>query len=111
MKILAIITIFLFLPNIAFSQEKLLKDLDNDGIKDSIYIDEDRYTIICRLSTQNIEIITSKPIEALNYPSGVKETKNGFEFFNDWMRAGYKNQFKYNPKTKKIQLIGMSRYE
>lgn len=27
------------------------------------------------------------------------------------MRAGYKNQFRYNKKTKKIQLIGMSRFE
>ena len=69
------------------------------------------YTIVCKLSTLNYESISSKPIEILNEPSGIIETKNGFAFFNDWMRAGYKNQFRYNSKTKRIQLIGMSRYE
>ncbi|MFM6934204.1 MAG: hypothetical protein ACKOXP_02085, partial [Flavobacteriales bacterium] len=28
-----------------------------------------------------------------------------------FMRAGYKNQFRYNPKSKSVQLIGMSRYD
>lgn len=43
--------------------------------------------------------------------SEVRPTKNGFEFSNNWMRAGYACQFRYNPTSKKIQLIGMSRYE
>jgi hypothetical protein len=47
----------------------------------------------------------------MNSPSGITKTKNGFEFSNNWMRAGYTNQFRYNPKTKKIQLIRMARYE
>jgi hypothetical protein len=59
----------------------------------------------------NYKPVVSKPIEILNETSGIAKTKNGFEFFNSWMRAGYKNQFRYNSKTKKIQLIGMSRYE
>ena len=92
-------------------QYKLLKDLDNDGIRDTVYLSVEDSTIVCRLSTQNFAKIASKPIEILNTQSGVSETQNGFQFFNDWMRAGYKNQFRYNPKTKKMQLIGMSRYE
>ena len=92
-------------------QYKLLRDLDNDGIRDTVYLSVEDSTIVCRLSTQNFAKIASKPIEILNTQSGVSETQNGFQFFNDWMRAGYKNQFRYNPKTKKIQLIGMSRYE
>ena len=105
-------TLLLFLLHIfTFGQEKLMKDLDNDGIKDIIYMDSIQSTIVCELSTQKFKAMVSKPIETLNIMSGVVATKNGFEFFNDWMRDGYKNQFRYNPKTKKIQLIGMSRYE
>lgn len=97
--------------NFTFGQNKLVKDIDNDGKNDTIFVDVEKSTIVCNLSTLNYKSISSKPIEILNEPSGVIETKNGFAFFNDWMRAGYKNQFRYNSKTKKIQLIGMSRYE
>ena len=97
---------------ISFGQgEKLVINIDNDNKKDTVYIDSKKSTIVCKLSTNNYRTISSKPIEILNFPSGFRKTKNGFEFYNDWMRAGYKNQFRYNIKTKKIQLIGMSRYE
>lgn len=92
-------------------QEKFTKDLDFDGIIDSVYVNTDESRIICMLSSQNFKEIKSKPIEILNEMSGIIDSKNGFIFFNDWMRAGYKNQFRYSKKTKKIQLIGMSRYE
>jgi len=106
------LTFLFFLTQIfTFGQEKLLKDLDNDGIEDIIYMDSIKSTIVCKLSTQQFKTISSKPIKILNINSGVVLTKNGFKFFNDWMRAGNKNQFRYNPKTKNIQLIGMSRYE
>lgn len=111
MKKSVVTLIFLFTQLIAFGQNNLLKDVDHDGRIDTVYVDSTKSTIVCKLSTKNYNPISSKPIEILNLMSGVVETKNGFEFFNDWMRAGYKNQFRYNTKTKKIQLIGMSRYE
>ena len=111
MSKLKIIILFLLFQMTAFSQDKLVKDIDNDGIKDSVYVDSIKSTIVCKLSTKKFKVVESKSIEILNYPSGIVATKNGFAFFNDWMRAGYKNQFRYNAKTKKIQLIGMSRYE
>lgn len=94
-----------------FGQEKLVKDIDNDGLKDTVYVDPMKSTIVCKLSTMHFKPVSSKSIETLNVSSGILKTKNGFVFFNDWMRAGYKNQFRYNAKTRKIQLIGMSRYE
>jgi hypothetical protein len=106
-----LLLIFLLFQIIVFGQHKLIKDIDNDGIKDIMYVDSTKSTIVCKLSRTNFKLVSSKPIEILNYPSGVAETKNGFVFYNDWMRAGYKNQFRYNAKTRKIQLIGMSRYE
>jgi len=92
-------------------QYTLLKDLDNDGIRDSAYLSVEDSTIVCRLSTQNFTKMASKPIEILNFQSGVGDINNGFQFFNHWMRAGCENQFRYNPQTKKMQLIGMNRYE
>ena len=43
--------------------------------------------------------------------SGISDAKNGFNFENNYMRAGYSNQFRYDPKTEKIRLIGIKFYE
>ncbi|WP_289663825.1 hypothetical protein [Flavobacterium panacagri] len=110
MKKFAAIFTLTILTNYSFGQNKLIKDIDFDGKKDTVFIDSAKSTIVCKLSTLNYKSISSKPIEILNEMSGIIESKNGFIFFNDWMRAGYKNQFRYNSKTKKIQLIGMSFY-
>jgi len=87
----------------------LIKDLDGDGIMDSVYMENSRVT--CCLSTQNFKKTQNHEIEILNYMSYISDVKNGFYFENHWMRAGYKNQFRYDSKAKRIQLIGMSRYE
>ncbi len=109
-KPIAILT-FTICANFSLGQNALVKDVDLDGKRDTVYIDAKKSTIVCVLSSMNYKPVASKPIEILNETSGITETKNGFEFFNSWMRAGYKNQFRYNSKTKKVQLIGMSRYE
>lgn len=105
------ILILIFIRSLAFAQNRMIKDLDNDQIKDTVYIDTDSSRIICKLSTQHFREIRSKVIEVLNDESGITPTRNGFGFYNNWMRAGYRNQFKYDAKSKKIRLIGMSRYE
>ncbi|SOD18344.1 hypothetical protein [Pedobacter xixiisoli] len=94
----------------AFSQEKLVKDIDFDGKKDTIYVDETESKIICRLSTQNFRKLKSGTIETLHANSPVEGTKNGFEFRNNWMRSGYAMQFRYEKNEKRIRLIGMSDY-
>lgn len=103
--------IFLLFQILVFGQDKLIKDVDFDGINDTVFLNVEKSTIVCQLSSQKFVKISSQPINILNEISGINDTKNGFEFFNDWMRSGYKNQFRYNKKTKKIQVIGMSRYE
>jgi hypothetical protein len=95
----------------AFAQRSLVKDIDGDKIKYSIYIDSATSRIVCLLSAKSFIPVQSKPIEILNEQSGITGTGNGFAFYNNWMRAGYKNQFRFDVKTKKIQLTGMSRYE
>jgi hypothetical protein len=100
-KIIAILTLIIC-ANFSFGQNVLVKDIDHDGKNDTIFIDVKKSKIVCKLSILNYESVSSKPIEILNEPSGVIETKNGFAFFNDGMRAGYKNQFRYNSKTNKI---------
>lgn len=93
------------------AQDTLEKDLDFDGVADTVYIDRDESTIVCLLSTKKFQKIESKPIEILNEQSLIKDARNGFYFENHWMRAGYSNQFRYDKNNGKIRLIGMSRYE
>ncbi len=111
MKLIQCIILLTCIQMHAFGQDKLMKDLDGDAINDTVYVDNTFSKIVCQLSSQHFRKMQSKEIEILNEQSGLTATKNGFEFFNDWMRAGYTNQFRYDSKSKKIQLIGMSRYE
>ncbi|GAA0721296.1 hypothetical protein GCM10009430_22400 [Aquimarina litoralis] len=107
---LFLITILLNSFNLV-GQDKLQKDIDFDGVEDTVYIDPDKSTIVCLLSSIQFEKIESKPIDILNEQSFIKDARNGFYFENHWMRAGYSNQFRYDKKNGKIRLIGMSRYE
>lgn len=101
---------FLLVYSFSFAQDKLVKDLDGDTVKDTVLLDQNSSEIVCKLSSNKFREMRSKPINTLNAVSGFEATKNGFQFTNDWMRVGYKNQFRYNKKTKKMQLIGMSQY-
>ncbi len=94
-----------------YAQKELHKDLDFDGKIDTVYLDIEQSKIVCILSSKNFKREESKVIDMLNENSSIKDAKNGFYFNNDWMRSGYSNQFRYNKNQKKIQLIGMSRYE
>ncbi|HVF80790.1 MAG TPA: hypothetical protein VM884_02610 [Flavisolibacter sp.] len=95
----------------SFAQGKLSKDLDGDNKMDTVYLDTEASVIICLLSTNKFQKVVSGKIDILNEKSGIGETRNGFVFWNNGMRAGYSNQFRFDKKTKKMQLIGMSRFE
>lgn len=62
MKKITSILIIIFAVQSSFAQ-KLIKDIDFDGKKDSIYVDEKESRIFCRLSTQNFKKIKSQLIE------------------------------------------------
>ena len=94
----------------AFAQEKLVKDIDFDGTKDTVYIDQKTLQIVCKLSTQNFKNLRSKTIEMSSDNTYIKATRNGFELRNNWMRAGYAGQFRYEKVEKRIRLIGMTEY-
>ncbi len=99
------------LTTTAVAQTPLIKDLDGDGRADTVRIDPERTVLVCRLSSQPFRTIESGLIETLTEQSGLKATRSGFEFYNNFMRAGYGAQFRYNAKTQHLQLIGLSRYE
>lgn len=107
---LLILICFLSISKKCIAKDSLMKDLDNDSIKDEVIFDKENAQIICKLSTQNFIAIRSQKLEDLNDNSGIGLTKNGFQFYNHSMRSGYYCQFRYNPVENKIQLIGMSRY-
>ncbi|WP_316807412.1 hypothetical protein [Pedobacter agri] len=108
-KILALITI-LGISTFAFAQDKLVKDIDFDGKKDTVYIDQKALQIVCRLSTQNFKKLRSKTIEMSSDDTYIKSTRNGFELTINWMRAGYACQFRYEKAEKRIRLIGITEY-
>ncbi|MBW1297919.1 hypothetical protein [Aquimarina litoralis] len=103
-------SIILFLISITVvAQDKFQKDIDFDGVVDTVYIDLNTSTIVCLLSSKQFQKVESKPIDLTNRCL-IKDAKNGFYFENHWMRSGHSAQFRYDKKTKKIRLIGMSRY-
>lgn len=111
MKKLTSLLLLLFFGTLSRGQDQLVKDLDGDGRHDTVSVDREASRLVCRLSTLSFTPLHSKAIEILNESAGVKATKSGFQFFNNWMRAGYASQFRYDVKTKRLQLIGLSRYE
>lgn len=106
MKSLLQILILISSCNFIAAQNQLLKDIDFDSVKDSIFLDRKDSVIICKLSSKDFKVQKSKPIEYLNeISSGLSETKNGFELNNNWMRSGYSAQFRFEKNEKRIRLI------
>ncbi|WP_452223593.1 hypothetical protein [Lacinutrix chionoecetis] len=96
---------------IGFSQSTraIIKDFDGDKKMDTVSIDSDARKLICALSSNNYKPISSLEIKSLNFGNTLVETKNGFEFWNDYGRSGWINEFEYNTEEKKMQLITMRR--
>ncbi len=110
MKVL-FLSLFIFSATAALAQESLVKDLDGDGINDKVYLDPARSVLVCELSTQNFRKVESYPVDYFSENARLEPTRNGFEFRNNFMRAGYGAQFRYSSFLEQVQLIGMSRYE
>lgn len=110
MKKILILIVILGAHISAFAQDKLVKDIDFDGKNDTVYIDQKGLQIVCRLSTQNFKKLRSKNIEMSSDNTYIKSTRNGFELRNNWMRAGYACQFRYEKVEKRIRLIGITEY-
>lgn len=110
MKKIVLITSLFLAQFYAFAQKKLIKDIDFDGKKDTVYIDQKASQIICKLSTQNFKKLRSKTFEMSSDNTFIKSTRNGFELRNNWMRAGFACQFRYEKIEKRIRLIGITEY-
>lgn len=112
MKIIIILIISLiFTPVVIFGQDKLVKDLDHDGVEDIVYFDSGQLAIVCKLSSQDFREIRSGKLSNSDDFVRINVTQSGFEFHEDWMRSGYTLQFRYNQTDQKIRLTGMSRYD
>ena len=93
----------------AQSTRQIIKDFDGDKKLDTVLIDSDTRKLLCALSTNNYNRISSLKIKSLNFGNTLVETKKGFEFWNDYGRSGWINEFQYNKKEKKMQLIKIRR--
>ncbi len=110
-RVLPLLSLPLTLSLSTKGQEPLVKDLDGDGINDKVYLDPARSVLVCELSTQNFRKVESYPVDYFSENARLEPTRNGFEFRNNFMRAGYGAQFRYSSFLEQMQLIGMSRYE
>lgn len=93
------------------STRQLVKDFDGDSKKDTIYIDSDEKRLVCILSTNEYKERRSLPMQILNFGNTLVATPKGFEFWNNFNRSEYGNEFQYNTVLKKMQLIKMTRIE
>ncbi len=91
------------------STRRLVKDFDHDLKKDTVYINSDNKTLVCKLSSQKFNKIESQRIWKLNFGNTLVALKDGFEFWNDYGRSGFISTFAYNKKEKKMQLVRMKR--
>jgi hypothetical protein len=111
MKYSKVVFVFFLVSIYSFGQDNnLYLDLDHDQKLDSIFYTVENALITCKLSSQKFKAIQSLPLDLPGDMMGIKITKTGFIFFCDFMRLGYENQFRYNPKSKKVQLIGIKYY-
>lgn len=110
MKKIVLITSLILLKISAVAQQKLIKDIDFDGKRDTVYIDQKALQIVCRLSTQKFKKLKSKAIEMSSDNTYIKSTRNGFELRNNWMRSGYACQFRCERSEQRIRLIGITEY-
>jgi hypothetical protein len=108
MKYSKVVFVLFLISIYSFGQDNLHIDLDHDKIIDSLFFDKEETIIICKLSSQKFKVIKSLPLDIPGDIMMISETANGFSFSCNFMRLGYENQFRYNPKTKKIQLIGIN---
>ncbi|HFU75351.1 MAG TPA: hypothetical protein ENK66_03810, partial [Arcobacter sp.] len=106
--------ILLITLTLAWSNQELTIDLDNDGTKDKVYreCNDTHCYIVYSLSSRGKEKLKSSPLEY--YDSQIaflKKTKSGFKYSLGFMRGGMSFQFRFEKKTHKMRLIGMEHYE
>tara|TARA_R110000751_G_scaffold135_1_gene521 strand:+ start:13227 stop:13811 length:585 start_codon:yes stop_codon:yes gene_type:complete len=108
-QLVVIIPFIVFNITLAQSTRQITKDFDGDKKMDTVYIDSDLDKLICVLSSNNYKKIESLKIRSLNFGNTLVKTKNGFQFWNDYGRSGWINEFEYNNNVKKMQLIKIYR--
>src|SRR5699024_9249411 len=98
----------------AFSQnytQKGNRDIDGDGLPDSLAIKDGRIKV--RLSSQNYQPMLSGDIsgDGLSANLYFSYEKDGFSYRAQYMRAGHSAEFQYDKKTGKIKLIGLGHWD
>lgn len=106
--------LYLLMSCNSFGQrDMLVRDLDGDGISDTIRLDSEKSCIVCLLSAHNFTPIYSSELYLENMNgmgSSVSATKTGFYYSFDWMRAGEGYEFVYEKETERLRLVYMNSY-
>jgi len=87
-KVFLVLTIiFVWISNITAQgvKLKLIVDLDNDQINDTVYFDYEKSVIVCKLSSHDFKPIESKPVEIPDYLIDIDKSNDGFCFLMRYM--------------------------
>lgn len=104
MKKYILMSAFTLLSSIVYAEERLIKDIDGDGKKDVIWLENDRLHI--KLSSQNHRIMRDIYEPLGDEPPFLHNKKVGFELSFSAMRWGHSYHYAYDKASKNIQLIG-----
>ena len=92
-----------------FANQTLWIDIDGDGKQDKIELVKQKSSVIvqCKLTAQN-RVYRSKPFPYTIKEASLSKKKRGFILKASLHRTEISYQFRYQPKTKKIRLIGLN---
>lgn len=109
MKFKLSILLFYSVLQISFANDMIVKDFDNDGKLDKIYINHTTNTIVYLLSSIDYKQKQSLSFSKLSRNAKLTETRNGFKLENRLDNITYSSFFKYNKELKNLELIGIDR--
>jgi len=100
MKKTLLLLIFILFQNTFYGQRVFYfeKDIDYDKVIDTVFLDNDKSVIICKLSSNDFKRVETKEVYIYSIMTGIIDSRNGFKYANLGMRARSVCQFRYDKK-------------
>lgn len=109
MRLMYFIMLFFIVKLTVFAKETIVKDFDGDGKFDKVSINFETKKIEFLLSSSDYEKQSSLVFDNLDRNASIEETKKGFKLINKVEGVLFTSYFRYNHKTKKIDLSAIKR--
>lgn len=104
MKKYILMSAFALLSSIVYAEERLVKDIDGDGKKDVIWLEDSALHI--KLSSQNNRVMRDIHEPLGDEPPFLHDKRVGFELSFSAMRWGHRYHYAYDKASHNINIIG-----